>query len=208
MTTTYPLTFPSVGVRSSSFRLRNVVSESQSVYTGATQVYAHQGQWWEGEITFVKTNRETASELVAFLLALRGKFGTFLYGDPDYLALGSRGAGGGTPLVAGGSQTGRTLDVDGFTPLTTVYYKGDYFSLGSGTSTRLYCLTKDATTDSSGAVTLDFEPALRSSPDDDDPLTFTGAKCLMMLNENVAEWNVNESNIYDFSIPIRERLNI
>lgn len=186
----------------------NVVSENQSIFTGASQVYAHQGQWWEGELKFSPMKRTVARELIAFLAQLRGKYGTFLYGDPDYLALGPQGVGGGTPLVAGGSQTGNTLDVDGFPALTTVYRKYDYFSLGSGTSMRLYMLTEDAVTDSSGAVTLSFEPRLRVSPADNDPLTFTGAKGAFRLSENIAQWDVNESNIYSMSIPFKEALTI
>lgn len=205
---TYPLAFPNVSVRGSTFRLTNVVSESPSIFTAASQVYAHQGQIWSGEITFPRMRRDQAREVIAFLLQLRGKFGTFLYGDPDYLALGPQGVGGGTPLVAGGSQTGNTLDVDGFPALTTVYRKYDYFSLGSGTTQRLYCLTEDATTDGSGAVTLTFEPRLRISPADNDPLTFTGAKGAFQLAENITEWQADQSNIYDITIPIKEALRV
>lgn len=205
---TYPLTFPNVSVKTSSFRLVNVVSENQSIFTGASQVYAHQGQWWAGELKFIPMKRPSAAEAIAFLLQLRGKFGTFHFGDPDYLALGPRGPGGGTPLVNGGSQTGNTLDIDGLPALTTVYRKYDYFSLGTGTSMRLYCLTEDAVTDSSGNVTLNFEPRLRESPSDNDTVTFTGAKGTFQLAQNVAEWDANESNIYDISIPFKEALRI
>lgn len=205
---TYPLAFPSVPVKKSTFRLMNVVSENQSIFTGASQVYAHQGQWWEGELKFSPMSRETAAPLIAFLGQLRGKYGTFLYGDPDYLALGPRGAGGGTPLVAGASQTGNTLNVDGFPALTAVYKKYDFFSLGSGTSMRLYMLTEDATTDSSGAVTLTFEPRLRVSPANNDPLTFAGAKGCMRLAENPIEWDADESHIYNMAIPFKEAITI
>lgn len=212
MTVTYPLTFPVINsrrlIKKSTFRLQNVISESQSIFTGASQTYEHQGQWWEGEFTLVPMNRTDASEFIAFLAQLRGKFGTFLFGDPDYIALGPRGAGGGTPLVAGASQTGRTLNVDGFPALTAVYKKNDYFSLGTGTSTRLYMLTEDVTSDSAGAATLDFEPKLRVSPGNNDALTFTGATGIMKLSENIVEWSANESNIYNISFPFREALNI
>lgn len=205
---TYPLTFPSVPVKTSSFRLHNVVSENQSIFTGASQVYAHQGQWWAGELKFIPMKRELAREAIAFLLSLRGKYGTFHYGDPDYLALGPQGPGGGTPLVNGASQSGRTLAIDGLPVSTTVYRKGDYFSLGTGVNMRLYCLIADATTNSSGEVTLEFEPQLRAVPSDNDAVTFTGAKGTFQLSENIAEWDANESNIYDIAIPFKEALRI
>jgi hypothetical protein len=195
-------------VKTSTFRLRHVIGENQSEFTGASQVYEHQGAWFEGELRFNPMRRNDASQVIAFLAQLRGKFGTFLYGDPDYLALGPQGSGGGTPLVNGASQTGRSLDVDGLPNSATAYKKGDYFSLGTGTSMRLYMLTEDATTNASGEVTLQFEPKLRESPADNAALTFTGAKGVMRLTENIAEWDVNESNIYNMAFPFKEALNI
>lgn len=89
---TYPLDFPSVGVVNSQFGLHRVNSVSVSPFTGSRQVYNHQGEWWYGEVTFRPTTRAEVAEVQAFLAKLRGQYGTFLYGDPDALALGTLGS--------------------------------------------------------------------------------------------------------------------
>lgn len=204
---TYPLTFPSVGIRQSSFRLVTSTASSVSPFTFRQQVYKHPGQRWEGEVTFRRMSHSDVADVKAFMTDLQGQFGTFLYGDPDFLAKGPRGALGGTPLVDGGSQTGNTLDIKGATALVTGWLKkGDYFQLGTGTASRLYMLTQDADTDSSGTATLTFQPSLRISPADNDALTITGAKGAMRMAGNAAEWQSNQSSIYEASLAFVEAI--
>ncbi len=201
---TYPLTFPAVGVLSSTFRLRRVVSESVSPFTGAQQIYRHQGEWWEGEATFRIMRRSDAALVQSFLAELRGKFGTFLYGDPDALALGKIGAGG-TITVNGAGQTGNALIVDGMTVSTNgILKKGDYFQLGTGLTSRLYMATQDLNSNGSGQGTLTFEPRLRFSPADNDAVNITAPKGLMRLVSNTAEWQADQSNLYTISLAFKE----
>lgn len=207
MAVTYPLTFPSVGIVDSSFRLRRVVSESQSVFTGATQVYQHQGEWWEGEVTFKTMRRADAALVQSFLAQLRGMRGTFLYGDPDALALGRMGAGG-TINVNGGGQTGNALNVDGMTPSTTILKAGDYFQLGTGASSKLYMCTEDLTSNGSGVGVLNFEPKLKSSPADNASVITTSPRGVFRLAENIAEWRANSTNLYQISIAFKEAIDI
>lgn len=205
MTITYPLTFPSVGIVTSSFRLVRAVAQSESPFTFAQQTYRHQGERWEGEVTFKPVRRADAAEIQAFLGELYGRYGTFLYSDPDFLVQGLRGSGGGTPLVKGAGQTGNNLIIDGLPSATAnVLRKGDYFQLGSGTSARLYMITQDANSNTAGEVTLQFVPALRSSPADNAAVTFTGAKGLFKAAENTASWDSNYAMIYGFSFAFKE----
>lgn len=205
MTITYPLTFPSVGIVSSSFRLVRATSESESPFTFAQQVYKFPGERWEGEVTFKPVRRADAAEIQGFLGELYGTYGTFLYGDPDALEQGLRGAGGGTPLVKGAGQTGNNLLIDGLTAaLANVYRKGDYFQIGTGTSSRLYMITQDINSNTAGEATLQFVPALRSSPADNAPLTFTSAKGLFRASERIAQWDSNHAMIYGFTFAFRE----
>jgi len=149
-----------------------------------------------------------AASVKAFLADLQGQYGTFLYGDPDYLAVGARGSLGGTPLVNGAGQTGNTLAIDGASlSVTNWIRKGDYFQLGTGTSARLYMITEDANSNGSGEVTLTFQPALRSSPADNQAVTITGAKGLMRLASNTAEWSSNYRPIYGVRISYVEAIN-
>ncbi len=205
MTITYPLTFPAVSVVNSSFRLVRSSSMSESPFTFAQQNYKFPGERWEGEITFKPTRRADAAGIQAFLGELYGTYGTFLYSDPDFLVQGLRGSGGGTPLVKGGSQTGNTLIIDGLaSAATNKYRKGDYFQLGTGLTSRLYMITQDINTNTAGEATLQFVPALRSSPADNAAVTFTGAKGLFRSADNVAQWDSNAAMIYGFTFAFKE----
>lgn len=200
---TYPLDFPTVSVTNSSFRLVNVVSENISAFTGKRQAYLYPAEWWEGEITFKPTNHVQAGQIKAFLAELRGKYGTFLYGDPDNLAKGNNGAGG-TLLVNGASQTGNTLIVDGGTPSATVAKKGDFFQLGTGSTAQLYMHTKDLVLNGSGQGTAEFAPRLRSSPANNAALTLSSPKGVFQSVENSAEWQTDNNSIYAITIAFRE----
>lgn len=204
---TYPLAFPAVGIQSSTFGLLTATSSSVSPFTFRQQVYNHTGVRWEGQVTFRPMTHAQAGLIKAFIADLVGQYGTFLYGDPDFLALGARGALGGTPLVKGASQTGTTLNIDGATALVSNWIRaGDYFQLGTGTGARLYMVTQDANSDSSGNVTLNFQPPLRSSPADNAPLTITGAKGVMRLASNKNDWSSNFTPVYDATIGFVEAI--
>lgn len=203
--TTYPLTFPSIGVSDSMFKLNSVNTASVSPFTGEEQIYTHQGQWWEGQVTFRPMHRADAALVLAFLAKLRGRKGTFLYGDPDAVALGHQGAGG-TILVNGADQTGNTLTVDGMTINSTIAKAGDFFQLGTGTSARLYMFTEDLASDGSGEGTATFEPDLRSSPADNTQLDITNPVGAFRLIDNPVEWRSNATSIYDITISFREAI--
>lgn len=206
MPITYPLTFPSVPIKSSSFRLMSSVMSQISPFTGQEQVYKNQGEWWESELTFVPTSRLNARLIQAFLAELNGKFGTFLYGDPDAIALGRMGVGG-TVLVNGANQTGKSLNVDGMTLSTNnILMAGDYFQLGTGINSRLYMATKPLNSNGSGQGVLEFTPPLRASPADNQSVIVNSPRGLFRLSENAAQWDADQSNVYNISIAIREAI--
>lgn len=203
---TFPISFPtSVGIKSSTFGLRRIVGVSASNFTAQAQKYRYDGEYWQGSVTFRPTTYAQSAELKAFITSLQGQYGTFLYGDPDNLALGNRGAGG-TILVNGAAQTGNTLNVDGATPSTLVLRAGDYFQLGSAASSRLHMVTSNFTTNGSGAGTIEFEPRLRSAPSDNAALVLTTPRTVMRLTENLAEWSSNQSAITEITVNFIEDL--
>lgn len=204
---TYPLTFPAVGIKSSNMRLITASSMSQSPYTFRQQVYLFPGARWEIDVTVRRLTYAQAGAVKAFKADLQGHFGTFLYGDPDFLAKGANGLLGGTPLVKGAGQTGNTLDIDGLTPSVVGWgKKGDYFQLGTGTGSRLYMLTEDVDSDGAGEATLTFQPPLRSSPADNAAVTVNGAKGLFRMATNIADWGSDQSSIHDFSMTMVEAI--
>lgn len=203
----YPLSFPSVVPATASFRLSRAVSSSISPFTFTQQVYKFGGERWEGNVTFPPMTQANAAELQAFFLEMQGQFGTFLYGDANYLAKGPRGLASGSPLVKGAGQTGNTLIVDGLsTGLTGWLKKGDYFQLGTGLDSRLYQSSVDVNTNGSGEATINFYPALRVSPADNAAVVVTGAKGLFRLASSVSEWQVEEGNLYNFSFGFMESI--
>lgn len=204
---TYPLTFPSIGVKNSTFRLRRIVGESSSPFTGQQQLYRYPGEYWEGEITFRPAKRADARLIQAFLAELRGKSGTFLYGDPDAIQQGVMGVGGAI-LVNGSGQTGNSLVVDGMTPSTANILKaGDYFQLGTGANARLHMVTQPLDSNASGQGTVYFEPALRSSPADNLAFILAAPMTVMRSIDNVAEWSSAEDMVVNgITVAFREAL--
>ncbi len=203
---TYPLAFPAVGVKKSTFRLKSNVRTAESPFTGEVQVYPLSAQWWEGEIQFPPMKRSNARLIQAFLAELRGRYGTFLYGDPDAIQQGVMGSGG-TILVNGAAQSGNTLAVDGMAAgASNVLVPGDYFQLGTGSAARLYMVTQPLNANGSGQGTLTFEPALRAAPADNEALILSQPKTVMRLSDDVAEWSSDELGIYGFTLSFREVL--
>jgi hypothetical protein len=85
MAISYPLSLPTVsGIRAVEFRATNAVAYSASPFTFAGQAHAYPGQMWQADVTLAPMrDRADAEEWNAFLLSLRGQFGTFLLGDPN-----------------------------------------------------------------------------------------------------------------------------
>jgi hypothetical protein len=85
MAISYPLSLPTVsGIRAVEFRAVNAVAYSASPFTFAGQAHAYPGQMWQADVTLAPMrDRADAEEWNAFLLSLRGQFGTFLLGDPN-----------------------------------------------------------------------------------------------------------------------------
>jgi hypothetical protein len=204
---TYPLTFPSIPPAASTFMLTTATSSSISPFTFRQQVYKHPGERWQGAISWPPLSRAQSGAIRAFLTELQGQYGTFLYGDPDYLAKGPLGVASGSGQVAGAGQTGNTLNVDNLSVgVTGLLLKGDYFQIGTGTDARLYQLVADVNSDSGGAATFSFFPALRSTPADNAAIVINGAKGLFRSSSNIAEWQANEGNIHTISFSFVEAI--
>ena len=206
MAITYPVSFPaSIGLANLTIRARTVVGISASPFTGQQQVYKHQGQWWEAEVSLPPMKRADAEQVVAFLLKMNGQYATFLLGDKP--ATSTRGIGTGTPLVNGASQTGSELVTDGWTTSTTGILKaGDWIQLGSGSTTRLYKVLDDVNSDGSGNATINIFPDLRSSPADDAAITVSNTQGLWRLASNETQYSIDQMSVYGITFACVEAL--
>ena len=206
MAITYPVSFPaSIGFANLNIRARTVVGVNASPFTGQQQVYKHQGQWWEAEVSLPPMKRADAEQVIAFLLKMNGQYGTFLLGDKANPS--TRGVGTGTPLVNGASQTGDELITDGWTTSTTGILKaGDWIQLGAASTTRLYKVLDDVNSDGSGNATINIFPNLRSSPDDNAALTVSNTQGLWRLVSNETQYSIDNMSIYGMTFACAEAL--
>jgi len=208
--TTYPATFPSTSPVSTNFRINRIVGVTESIYTATQQVYQYSGEYWEVDLSMPPMRTATARAFVAFLVSLRGQYGSFYLGDFDArVPLGTASSSAGTPLVNGASQTGNTLICDGAPNSQTGYLKaGDYIQLGSGSTQRLHMVTADSNSDGSGNFTLAIEPALRESPANNLALTVSNTKGVFRLATNTTGWDTNSASTYGISFSAREVISL
>lgn len=205
MTITYPLDLPASGIREFGFDLDEAQAFMPSPFTFQGQVQEMGGDVWVAQFAPYAANRDDAAAWVGFLGAIRGMVGTFLLGDPDGTT--PRGSVSGSPLVNGAGQTGRTLAVDGLgANKTGVFLAGDYIQLGSGSTSRLHMITKDANSNASGQATLDIWPTLRESPADNTPITYTNCKGVFMLVTPTRGFKLNVESVYSMSFQAIEVL--
>ncbi len=149
------------------------------------------GARWNATYSLPAMKRSQAASWQAFFLLLQGQVNTFNAFDPDCKT--PRGTATGTPLVNGGSQTGSSLITDGWTASITALKAGDYFSVNS----ELKMVTSDAIADGSGNATINFMPALRSSPADNAAITTSKPTCTMVLSDDMqAAWDCDKNGIY------------
>lgn len=207
MSLSYPLTVvPQLVVRAARFAARNAAAMSVSPFTGAQQVYAHPGEWFTLAVELPPLTRADAEEVVGFGLALNGVEGSFLMAPPGNQA-GVRGTwAGGSPLVKGAGQTGKTLAIDGLSAGATAL-RGDWFSLGSGASTRLHKVVAPATANGSGEASLEIWPRLRASPADNAALTISNPLGQWRLTAPI-EWDIGLAMIYGLSFNLVEALDL
>jgi hypothetical protein len=199
MSITYPISFPDLGIAEITLRGRSATAVAQSPFTLSRQVQVFTGQRWEADVAFPIFNAVQAGAIETFLLALNGRQGTFLLGDPlRSTARGSVASGTvGTPLVDGAGQVGATLQTKGWSAnRINVLLAGDFIQLGSSTAPRLHKVLHDVSSDADGKADLILWPALRESPADNDLIVTQNCKGLFALDESVVSWAIDRNNFY------------
>ena len=182
-------------------RLVTATAVAASPFTGTEEVQDWGGEWWDYGIEMARTAGRDGRRLSAFLAALGGARGRFLFRDPTIRQPGSTLA----PQVAGGFQTGNQLVTAGWPPFSTPLFAGDFFSLGSGAQTRLHQLTADVVTGEAGEATLAFVPRLRSAPADGTPLEITAPAVVLRLTAPVPT-RIGRAESFLFTLAAREAL--
>ena len=208
MAITYPLVAPAqLLVASVRFVPRSVVAASRSPFTGQEQVYVHQGQWWEMDVKVLPADRATMEYVIAFLIKLNGKEGTFLFGPPGGAT--PRGGALGSPAVASSSQSGNTFYTRGWTASQAAVLKaGDWVQTGSGSTAHLYKNLDDAGSNGSGEATLTIWPKIRATaPTIGAAIVVSSPSGIWRLASNEMTWDINDAVIYGLSFTCIEALN-
>lgn len=176
------------GFESIELRATNAVAISRSPFTFDTQVHAYQGQMWQADISLPPMPREDAEKWVAWLVSLRGQYGTFLLGDP--LGTAPRGtATAATVTGVSGDNTVSATVASGDTLLA-----GDYIQLGSASDATLHKVLVDYT-GTDAAEDLEIWPALRKSRTSVSA-TLTSAQGVFRLASNEQAWSINNTSFY------------
>ena len=195
MAISYPLSLPThTGIAEIELHAVNAVAYSQSPFTFAGQAHAYAGEMWQADVKLPPMKRADAEQWIAFLMSLRGQYGTFLLNDPAATAPQS-------PLASSATITGSVGDRSVTVAMSGTLLAGDYFSLGTGTSTRLYKVLQDQ----SGSGTLEIWPALRDAASS-ATADLTTASGTFRLSSNQQSWSVNDASFYGITFGAMEAL--
>lgn len=172
MAVTYPVTPPAVfRTASASWTARSTVAINTSTFTGQQQVLANQGEWWEVSLSVpAVASRADADALDAFLLSLRGRYGTFRYGDK--LRTTPRGTITGTRTVTSFGVGSTTLQIASGTGAFVV---GDFLMIGNQ-------LFRVAVVNS--ATSYEVFPRARRTYSSGSPITYTSPTGIFRLKDD------------------------
>jgi len=194
MAISYPLSLPThTGVAEIELRAKNAVAYSQSPFTFAGQAHAYSGQTWLADVSLPPMQRADAEQWVAWLVSLRGQFGTFLLGDP--LNTSPRGTASSATI------TGSTGDSSVSVTMTGTLLAGDYIQLGSAGTATLHKVLQDQ----SGSGTLEVWPAIRSDQSGASA-DLSSAQGRFRLSTNEQSWSINNASIYGISFSAMEAI--
>lgn len=194
MAISYPLSLPThTGIAAIELRAINAVAYSQSPFTYAGQAHAYSGQMWQADISLPAMKRADAEQWIAFLVSLRGQYGTFTLNDPS--ATSPRGTA--TSATISGSTGDSSVSVT----MTGTLLAGDYIQLGTGADARLHKVLQDQ----SGTGTLEIWPALRADQSSVSA-DLTSASGVFRLASNQQSWSVNEASVYGITFGAMEAL--
>ena len=186
--------FPSITPTTNTFELVSNTRTFQSPLTNAVQTSSRKGSLWKASLQFNNLSGDDRQEMQAFLVKLNGQQHRFTLHDHSYTR---RGAGGGTLLINGASQSGTALVCDGATANVNNYLRaGDYISFNN----ELHMVVVDANSDASGNVTLSIAPPIRKTPADDTDVDYLTPVSGVFMLAGPASWDTQPGIISSFTI--------
>ena len=202
MAISYPISLPTTGISSVSFRTVNANTTSQSPFTFKQQVVSYGGSRMEASVTLAPMRRSEAAAWKAALISLKGSLGTFLLGDPTYCY--PRGTLRSTSAQQFASVSGNAGDsflTITMTNQSDTLLAGDYIQVGLDASAQLYQVLEDQT----GNGTIEVFPNLRIAHISDLVGT-NDPKGVFRLSNNVTSWSIDNASVYGMSFDCVEAI--
>lgn len=203
---TYPLTPPAaLKPQDVTMRAVNIVGESVSPFVGSQNEQQWPGQWFELDAALRPMLRTDYEAVVGFLVALNGKYGTFLFGDHN--AKTPQGVATGTPVVNGAVVSGNNeIPTTGWTPSTSGILKaGDYMQITTGGGPqRLYKLLFDMNSDAGGNAVATVFPTVREALTNGLSIVLNNTAGTFRLVENSTEWKIARTRSTMISFKAKE----
>ena len=203
MAITYPLSLPQVRrngaiITFSSLKMTAVsnVALSSSIWTYKQFVQTHSGEMWRLSATLPVLTEEEASPWIAWIISLKGQYGTFMCGDPSRAT--PIGSALGSPVVASAVNKGNsTITTSGWTAnQPKVLCAGDYIQIG----THLHMILEDAASGSAGTAVLSIFPSLRENVSANTQIIVNEPKGIFRLGNDSVEYSVSTAHHYSISI--------
>ena len=164
------------------------------------------GQYFKLHAKFPTMTRTQFAPIEAFIMAKRGSLTSFTV-TPAVVS-SSQVNISASPLVNGASQTGTSLVTDGWGSGgagATVLKAGDYLKLDN--TAKVYMVTADATRDGSGNSTISIEPALITSPGNNEAVIYNSVPFSVYCDMGgITELSTNTSNFFEYSLQLTEAL--
>lgn len=204
----YPLTPPAIaglGPRDFSLTALNVVGENDSPFSLSQEIQLWPGNLWQIEANFPPMLTSEGEQWVSFLLALYGKYGTFVMGD--YNRQAPQGPMSGSPVVSGSNPAGAyQLSIRGAAASVTNWaVAGDYLQITAPSAPqRLYKILQNASSNGSGDLTVDIFPSLREALADGNPIITANCVGTFRLQENSYTWKIDRNKMYSISFKAKE----
>lgn len=175
----YPLNIPSlIGESKAELTKFDAIGEFISEFVGTAEQQQWSDQHWELGLEWPEMNWPQFAAFDAFIGALHGKLGSFLWGPP--LATAPRGSGSGTPVLGTNASGASQLLTTGWAASASdLLLPGDFFQLGP------YALAIVSVQVVAGALSVVVVPTLTAGQEaflQSVPLFFQGLTAATWLN--------------------------
>ncbi len=202
----FPIDFPTEpGLTGVEFTMARQTPIAQSPFTGAEQRNNLIYSTWllAGRVPDMTGDEAAVRDWRAFLMELRGQFGTFsivVPGNDDP----STGYSGAIGTVDGAGQVGTSIVTEGWDNGAEILNRGDYFNLGE----ELKMCTSSISSGVAGTAIIDFEPEIKVPPANGSDVIINSPTIIMRLQEDEAVWSLKYPLIYGFSFKAQEAVTI